>query len=327
MNKKYFPGANTGDGFYSRFNGIIPPSDTKHYTYILKGGPGVGKNTLMKKIARKAAEKGYDVEEFRCASDEKSLDAVRIPELKTVLLDGTAPHSIDPVMPGIDEEIIDLGHFKNLGEFSTFRKSVSEFTKENKRRYRAAYAMLGAAKLLKQEAVNAAYDAINTEKLRSLIKRLTDVKKHGEHRRLFACSATPDGVMDFSPSFLPNDTIFFSGIVGEITMIEAEKLLADKCAEIFYGFVTPDVPHCIITGSSAIALGESGDSLREMYTHEPPSHISFCLEKADRLVKRAVAELEKALEAHDKIETLYRDYVDYDRVNYVSDILIKRIGV
>ena len=61
----------------------------------------------MKKIARKAAEKGYDVEEFRCASDEKSLDAVRIPELKTVLLDGTAPHSIDPVMPGIDEEIID----------------------------------------------------------------------------------------------------------------------------------------------------------------------------------------------------------------------------
>ena len=49
MGKKYFPGANSGEGFYSRFDGIVPQG-AAHYTYVLKGGPGVGKNTLMKNI-------------------------------------------------------------------------------------------------------------------------------------------------------------------------------------------------------------------------------------------------------------------------------------
>lgn len=82
MTKKYFPGANTGRGFIGHFESIVPPWEKPHYTYILKGGPGVGKNTLMKKVSCLARANGFAVEEFRCASDPESLDAVRIPHVK-----------------------------------------------------------------------------------------------------------------------------------------------------------------------------------------------------------------------------------------------------
>ena len=41
--RRYFPGANTGRGFIGHFEGIVPPWSEPHYTYVLKGGPGVGK--------------------------------------------------------------------------------------------------------------------------------------------------------------------------------------------------------------------------------------------------------------------------------------------
>ena len=94
--RRYFPGANTGRGFIGHFEGIVPPWSEPHYTYVLKGGPGVGKSTLMKKCAAIARANGFTVEEFRCASDPESFDAVRIPQRRLVLLDGTAPHTIDP---------------------------------------------------------------------------------------------------------------------------------------------------------------------------------------------------------------------------------------
>lgn len=187
--------------------------------------------------------------------------------------------------------------------------------------------MLGAARLLKKEAVRAAYDAVNIEKLRAFVARLFTSKKQGTPRKLFARSATPDGVMDFSPSFLPENTVKLTGIVGEIALIEAERLLSDKQCEIFYDFVDPYTPHSIIVGDTAVSIGDEGDLLTGMYRCEASAHIGFCLDKEEHLVKRAISELSKSLAAHDKIEEIYRDYVDYDRVNEESEALLKRIGL
>ena len=327
MNKKYFPGANSGEGFFSRFSGIIPPHSPHHYTYVLKGGPGVGKNTLMKKVAKRAAENGYDVEEFRCASDPKSLDAVRIEKLGIVLLDGTAPHSIDPKIPGVDDEVINLGHFKVQNEFLNRRLELCKLNAVNRSHYDAAYAMLGAACTLKREVIAAVYPYINLEKLKAFLSRLLNNKKHGACRELFARSATPDGVIDFSPSFLPENTVKFTGAVGEIALLEAKKMLADKECEVFYDFIDPHSPRCIVSGDSAICMAEGGDTLSGMCHGELPPHTVFCTDKVEQLVKRATSELSKALAAHDKIEEIYREYVDYDRVNLESEALLKRIGL
>ena len=50
MSEKYFLGAMTQNGFSTEFGKIM--ADKEYFTFILKGGAGTGKSSLMKKIAR-----------------------------------------------------------------------------------------------------------------------------------------------------------------------------------------------------------------------------------------------------------------------------------
>ena len=113
---QYFLGANSPSGFYSLYDQLISPEEARA-VYILKGGPGCGKSTLMRKIAARAEESGLETEYILCSGDPDSLDAVLLPELGVALVDGTAPQGVVP-----------LGHFC----FARFacgetRSSVSRF--------------------------------------------------------------------------------------------------------------------------------------------------------------------------------------------------------
>lgn len=325
MSDIYFPGANTGCGFFSRFSGIIPHGE-QNYTYVLKGGPGVGKNTLMRTVADRARKKGMTVEEFRCASDPKSFDAVRILDIKTVLLDGTAPHSIDPVVPGIEDEIIDLGHFKNKKEFSKQKNELDKLFCENKKCYRKAYSLLGAARLLKEEAFSAAKDALDTEKLRGFLAPIIKNATSGAARELFAASATPCGVVDFTDSFADKNTVFLSGILGEAAISEACKMLDGKRVTIGYGFTVPTLPIAIRTEGFSVAVGE-GETLIGLCSSPLPTHLPKFLAESELLTDMATDALSGALKTHDKIEEIYRPYVDYDRVNEESEKLLKELNL
>ncbi len=59
--KHIFAGNNTAVGFYSYFDYLFNPEELDRI-YILKGGPGVGKSSFMKKFAAKMLEKNYPVE-------------------------------------------------------------------------------------------------------------------------------------------------------------------------------------------------------------------------------------------------------------------------
>ena len=109
---KYFLASNSCDGFISYFDTCFDPKDGWK-SYIIKGGPGTGKSSFMKKIAKRAEEEGYSVHRCPCSSAPDSLDAVVIPKLKVSVLDGTAPHVIDPKYPGAVENILNFGDFWN----------------------------------------------------------------------------------------------------------------------------------------------------------------------------------------------------------------------
>ncbi len=87
----YFLGANTPQGFYSLCAQMLDP-DKHRAIYILKGGAGCGKSTLMKHVAKRMKEAGEKVEQIYCSGDPDSLDALLIPGKKTAIVDGTAPH-------------------------------------------------------------------------------------------------------------------------------------------------------------------------------------------------------------------------------------------
>ena len=88
---QYFLGANAPTGFYSLYPELIRPERARA-VYILKGGPGCGKSSLMRRVAQAMEEKGASVEYIACSGDPDSLDAVVFPALNTAIVDGTAPH-------------------------------------------------------------------------------------------------------------------------------------------------------------------------------------------------------------------------------------------
>jgi hypothetical protein len=96
-----FCAANSGKGFISFFDSIL--NEHKKDVYYIKGGPGCGKSTLMKKIASNCE----DAELIFCSGDPASLDGVITPN--AVIIDATAPHSHEPKYPGVGGNLIDLG--------------------------------------------------------------------------------------------------------------------------------------------------------------------------------------------------------------------------
>jgi len=73
---------------------------------FIKGRPGTGKSTLLKKTAAAALRRGCDVEVYHCALDVGSLDLVAVRQLGFCILDSTAPHEYFPSREG--DEIIDM---------------------------------------------------------------------------------------------------------------------------------------------------------------------------------------------------------------------------
>ncbi len=95
MVTNFFLGANGRAGFESLYGAYTRPED--HYDIlVLKGGPGVGKSTFMRYIGRQAEAAGEDVEYIWCSGDPDSLDAVRLPRVGVLAVDGTAPHGSVP---------------------------------------------------------------------------------------------------------------------------------------------------------------------------------------------------------------------------------------
>ena len=93
--KDVFPGGNTSKGFYSFYRYILGQDEARRIICI-KGGPGTGKSSLMRKIGEYFNNKGYDIEFHHCSSDNNSLDGVVINNLNVAILDGTSPHVAFP---------------------------------------------------------------------------------------------------------------------------------------------------------------------------------------------------------------------------------------
>lgn len=98
-----FLGAATADGSVDYIENI---TDTLSKRYFIKGRPGTGKSTFMRKIAEKAIANGYVVEIYHCSFDPNSLDMIVIRDLDVCLFDSTAPHEYFPSRS--TDEIIDI---------------------------------------------------------------------------------------------------------------------------------------------------------------------------------------------------------------------------
>ena len=159
----FFAGANSGEGFQNLFSRLADPESTYDFM-ILKGGPGVGKNTFMREIGQTMELAGANVEYLWCSGDPDSLDGVLLPDIGCGVMDGTSPHAMEPKYPAAVDRYVDLGRFYDLTAAKAAAEEVKVYTKAYQAAYARAYHHLKAARQVELDAVTEVGKSFDHEK-------------------------------------------------------------------------------------------------------------------------------------------------------------------
>jgi hypothetical protein len=352
--RNMFPGGNTSKGFYSRFDNIISPEEARRI-FVIKGGPGTGKSTLMKNISEIMTDHGYDVELMHCSSDSKSLDGVVVPELRVALIDGTAPHVTDPKAPGAVDEIINLGEYWSEEAIAGNRTRIMKISNEIKVFFQRAYRYLKAAYLIYEDSSALYGSVMNRAGLSSIAGEFSGIlfdalpfsDKPGRQRCLFASAITPDGPVSYVDDLLTLDNIYIlEGFPGSGTDIVLERIKTAAVergfdVEAFYCGFDPDrLEHLIIpelnTGFSTAGKYHSTDAcavrrvdFRQLLDDGVISVLSQELDynghEFDRLLDKAVKMISNAKKLHDELEACYMPHMDFEGIKKKQDEIVQRI--
>ena len=190
----FFAGANTARGFHSCFESILP-ADMRRRMYFIKGGPGVGKSTLMRRVGAHAEEKGMKVIYFHCSSDPDSLDGVCLPERGIGLVDGTAPHICDPAVPGARDTLLSLGDHLDEKALTPHAGEIEEIQRRISARFARCYRYLAAAEQVFLASPQGIPDDAKAAQLADDWGRTLPLRGgSGRIVRLFASAFTPKGL-------------------------------------------------------------------------------------------------------------------------------------
>ncbi|WP_246027632.1 nucleotide kinase [Lysinibacillus antri] len=137
---------------------------------FIKGYPGTGKSSMLKKLANEAQARGYDVQLVWCGLDSNSIDMVILPELKFCIFDSTEPHVYFPDETRPGDVIFDIA--KHCHPTKVEEANIKEIVAKYKSAiYDAiAYANLYAEAERKVREIHDA--AINMEEFESRVKGL-----------------------------------------------------------------------------------------------------------------------------------------------------------
>lgn len=352
-----YPGGNTPLGFYSYYKYVID-SQQANRIFILKGGPGTGKSTLMKKIGLELAKQGYDIEFMHCSSDNNSLDGVVVPKLSIAVIDGTAPHIVDPVYPGAVDEIINLGQYWRVEGIKESKDDIIRVNKIIKENFKRAYRYLHAASLL-MEDTEAILEQVLDEGRESLfiyeLKQTLFVhglpaRTHGTQRRLFAAAVTPNGFTDYLDSLCcGNKTIRLYAPAGSSTgrileSLKDEAIIRGYDIETYFcpmsplrieHIVIPSLKVSVITANEYQDISEiSGEScktynMNDFFDNDAlesfEDQLYFNRLNTDTLIQKAVESIAASKAYHDELEKYYIKNMDFDELTDVKDNIIDRI--
>ena len=348
----FFLGANSPSGFYSLYDQMLDP-DTARRVFLLKGGAGCGKSSLMKRAAAALEDMGENVEYIRCSGDPDSLDAVIFPRLKAAIVDATAPHVMEPRLPGVVESYVNLGRFYDHAALAGRREEIAAATKGYQSHYKRAYRCLTAAAQLQEDnrslLLTPALEAKELKRARGILSR--EVKKTGRQPGIavqrFLGAVSCQGV---SCRFETVDALCrrvyelqdANGLgAGMLTALAAgcmaagydvilcpSPLFPDRAQhllvpELSLGFVTstPDLPY---PGKPyrrvRVDAMADPEQLRKYKTR-----LKFSRKVQTALLDEAVDSLRQAKAEHDVLEKLYNPHVDFQGVYAQADQLIEEL--
>ena len=336
-----FPGSNTPAGFLSFYREGL--KGTEH-VFILKGGPGCGKSTLMRKIGLHMLERGYDVEFWQCSSDNDSLDGVRIPALSVAIVDGTAPHTLDPLYPGAVEEIVNLGEHWQSAALRRQQEEIISLSQRISERYAFCYGKLREAGALLETEQAENSDHADTSILEQTLHDLADhifSTDQPRGRHLFASAVTPRGLIRFTEplSRRMRRRFILTGPVGggKEQLIAALAHLAEEKghrADIYHHTLLPETIELLLLPELEIAVVAAerppqetlpGDTVIVCGKAHDEAAAAALQEQVETLVAAAANYIAEARALHDSLEAIYRKAVDFPAVESTGNRLFSRI--
>ena len=330
--RQFFLGANTGAGFVSLYPEFTNPGKGSFFWYI-KGGPGNGKSTLMRRAAERAESAGLTVETILCSGDPDSLDGIYIPEKKLGYVDATSPHVQEPAVPGATGKYLDLSTFYRPIPPETAAE-LAAFFPAYRQEYARAYNMLHAAMLVSPGSI----PGIITEEAKTRVRERSSAFAEkavqrsdiGDETRRFISAYTCCGAVLLSET---------AASFGRVYTLDNELGLADEFLQIMLArsraagtgrIVCPDpvdpkkLAALLLPEEGLSLVAVSGDfrfdgKAAQHFRLDAMAELSEAQRKEVRraaalrrsLTTEACAALRRAKELHDALEARYRPFVDF----------------
>jgi GTPase SAR1 family protein len=323
--RNLYPGGNTCYGFYSFYDYMVSPEVERKI--ILKGGPGVGKSSFMKKMAQDFLNQGYDIEYHWCSSDNESLDGIVIGNQQVCILDGTAPHMVDPRYPGAVDEIINLGNYWQQASLHQNRSRIVDLTCKVSISFERAYMRLRESKMAMAEWESYYREARNNETVNRNIMALTGDFLSGltgdrqKIRHMFPGAITPGGLVSKIDSLIESDYSLFavqgnpgSGIEDLFRHAEQMLRLVTVETEVYHNFFDPEIIDIIILPQSKSVLIDISAHLFN-YTALLPGNKYRRFLNFDQLANKSVIDTyeQKIVSARERFTSGIADAVNFIR--------------
>ena len=335
--KSYFAASNTERGFLSYFSEIFRRRAER--CYIIKGGPGTGKSRLMREMGAAAESAGYGIEYYYCSSDPDSLDGIfaeRNGESFAVL-DGTAPHSEDLIVPGSVDNIIDLGRFWNSKILCERRREIGILGEQKKNAYASAYRALSAYGALTRSADALVCECVDIDAIAEECAKIAVNLKPVPQLRTPLCAIGKKGFRRFNTfSESARHTLYVTdgrGYGCSYLYLDALVRAIGTCrtspdpvfADRFTGILTDGVAVVTSTvtekGESSIDIADFVDRCAFLDRRERVERLRYL---ADGALNEATASFAEAGAAHMGLEEIFTSAMDFaEKEAYSAELCAK----
>lgn len=340
----YFAGANTPSGFEEEYSNLFS-EDSFEKIYIIKGGSGTGKSTMIKKAAALGESRGGEITYIYCSSDPDSLDGIIIRKGEKLIgvIDGTAPHTKDPIYAGACGEIINCADHWDSPMLEEHRDEIRSLVCQKKKGYEDAYKYLAGAYDVCRMQKSLGEHCFERDKAKKAIGRLLssfgDIGKEGRiaYRRTSALSMK--GAYRLS-TYEKADRVFAVRDCGFISFSFFEELLQ---ALISQGF-NVEVSKWPVFGISEIFLPDVSVSFvpyREGGEYEKVINLRRFADKSAMsqvknkrhfsqgcyrvLTEGALDSLAECKGAHFALEEIYKKAMDFAGLDKLAAELLEKI--
>ncbi|MHC0036617.1 PRK06851 family protein [Pseudoneobacillus sp. C159] len=347
--RNYYAGGNTARGFHNLYDSNLQGLER---LFILKGGPGTGKSSLMKKIGEEWLHRGYDIELLHCSSDNNSIDGVINRDLGVGIVDGTAPHVIEPKAPGAVEEYVNLGEAWDSAKLAAEKGNIVTLSDKISDAFQTAYATFAEALSIHDEWEKIYINSMDFEKADGLTNNLINkffgkmkLNKKSDVRHRFLGAATPQGAVDFVPNLTEDlsKRYFIKGRAGsgKSTLLKKIAGVAEERGfdvEVYHCGFDPNSLDMVIVRELGFAIFDSTapheyfpsqdtDEIIDMYEEliAPSTDEIFAEDIADiagrykAKMKEAISHLANAKSLHDQLEEIYVGAMDFEIVNGIQE--------